>query len=177
MSPEELPWFALKVYTRREEMVFAALESRGYQPFLPTYLEARKYSDRIKKINAALFPGYLFCRLDVSKRLPILTTPGVEHIVGIGGVPMAVPETEISAIRRVLESGRTAVPWPYLTVGEKVVIQYGSLAGVEGLISSVRGEERLILSIHLLQRSVSVEIDRSWIRPLNTGPRNPQLNA
>lgn len=164
--PCTLAWFALKVRARSEALVGGCLQNKGYEVFLPSYLETRKYSDRMVKVSAALFPGYLFCQLDPSRRLPILTTPGVEQIVGFGGAPEPVPESELDAVRRVLEAGAQAVPWPYLTTGQKVRIEYGALSGVEGLVVRIRGEERLVLSVNLLQRSISVDIDRGWIRPL-----------
>ena len=159
-------WFALKVRARGEALVGKCLENKGYPVFLPSYFESRKYSDRVVKVSAALFPGYLFCQLDPSRRLPVLTTPGVECIVGFGGVPEPVPESELEAVRRVLQSGAQAVPWPYLATGQKVRIEFGALNGVEGLVVRIRGEERLVLSVNLLQRSICVDIDRSWIRPL-----------
>jgi transcriptional antiterminator NusG len=166
--PSGLTWFALKVRTRGESLVADSLRHRGAEIFLPTYLELRRYSDRIKKTPAALFPGYLFCRIDPADRLPILTAPGVEHFVGAGNIPVPIPDSEITAIQRVAESGAAAIPWPYIAAGQRIRIEYGALAGLEGLVAQVRGTDRLILSVHLLQRSVCVEIDRSWIRPLST---------
>src|SRR5258708_5307579 len=97
-------WYAFKVRTSGELRVRAALEYKGYETFLPTQLEVRKYTDRLKKIDAPLFPGYIFSRLDVSKRLPLLTTPGVESIISMAGVPQPIPEQEIEAVRNVVES-------------------------------------------------------------------------
>lgn len=165
-----LDWFALKVRAKSEALVGGCLENKGYPVFLPSYFECRKYSDRIAKVSAALFPGYLFCQLDPSRRLPVLTTPGVERIVGFGGVPHPVPDSELEAVRRVLEAGSQAIPWPYLATGHRVRIEYGALQGVEGLVVRIRGEERLVLSVNLLQRSICVDIDRSWIRPLQVVP-------
>lgn len=168
--PSPLPWFALKVRARSESLVSECLVNKGYETFLPSYFESRRYSDRIVKVAAALFPGYLFCQLDPNRRLPVLTTPGVERIVGFARGPESIPEAELDAIRRVLESGAQAIPWPYLKTGQKVRIEYGALTGVEGLVIRIRGEERLILSVDLLQRSICVDIDRSWIRPLQIVP-------
>jgi len=175
---QDLPWFALKVRTRGELLVGESLRQRDTCVFVPTYVECRRYSDRIKKTPTALFPGYLFCRIDPKFRLPVLTAPGVEHFVGAGNQPSPIPDSEIAAIQRVVESGAAAIPWPYLAAGQRIRIEYGALAGLEGLVAQVRGSDRLVLSVHLLQRSVCVEIDRSWIRPLaaaaaDGGKRNP----
>ena len=100
------------------------------------------------------------------------------RLVGAGNQPSPIPDSEIAAIQRVVESGATAIPWPYLAAGQRIRIEFGALAGLEGLVAQVRGSDRLVLSVHLLQRSVCVEIDRSWIRPLaaaaaDGGKRNP----
>jgi transcription antitermination factor NusG len=164
--PSTYPWYALKVRTRCESIISIALERKEYVTFVPTYQEARQYSDRIKKVEAPLFPGYLFCRLDAKRRLPVLTTPGVHYILGNNGEPEPLPEEEVAAIERVVRSGAVARPWPFLKTGSRVRVEHGAFAGVEGILLNERGTDRLILSITMLQRSVSVEIDRSWIRPL-----------
>jgi transcription antitermination factor NusG len=162
------PWFALKVRSRNEAVTGSLLAGKGYEAFVPSYVDCRVYSDRIKKVDAALFPGYVFCRLDPEKRLPVLKTPGVEYILTLDGVPAAVPEDEIAAIQRITKAGVDAKPWPYLKAGHKVRVEFGAFTGLEGLFVEERGVDRLVVSVTLLQRSVSVEIDRTWIRPIDT---------
>jgi transcription antitermination factor NusG len=166
-SESSLPWFALRVRSRAEQLAGTALSGKGFEVFVPTYVECRRYSSCVKKVEAALFPGYLFCRLDVNQRLPILTTPGVEHIVSFGGIPQAIADREISAIRTVVDSRLPAIPWPYLKAGNPVRIEFGPLAGLEGQVVLEKSRERLVLSVDLLQRSISVEIERTWVRPLS----------
>lgn len=161
-----MPWFALKVRLRNEGAVHRALTRKAYETFLPTYTDLRRYSDRIKKVDAPLFPGYLFCRIDPVQRLPVLTTAGVEYIVSLNGEPEPVPEHEVAAIERITRNGAAAKPWPYLQAGHRVRVECGAFAGLEGILTGERGDERLVISVTLLQRSVAVEIDRTWIRPL-----------
>ena len=160
------PWYALKVRARSEPLVRTALERKAYETFLPTYQEARQYSDRVKKVDAPLFPGYLFCRLDVCRRLPVLTTPGVDYILGSSGDPEPIPEDEITSIERVLRSSAKVGPWPFLKTGSRVRVERGAFTGVEGILVNERGSHRLVLSVSMLQRAVSVEIDRTWVRPV-----------
>ena len=160
-------WFALKVRNKTESTVETILQGKNLATLLPTYTEVRRYSDRLKKVNAALYPGYVFCRFDPTNRLPVLTTPSVEYIVGNGKEPKSVEEGEIASIQRLVESGATAQPWPYLREGQKVRIEHGSLSGVEGYLVSIKGQDRLVLSVELLQRSVAVHIDRLAVRPLS----------
>lgn len=164
------PWFALQVRMRHEAGVAEHLESKGYEWFLPLYKARRRWSDRIKEIDSALFPGYLFCRFNPLDRLPILKTPGVTQVVGYNRVPVPVDEQEIEAIRTLVNSGVTNFPCPYLEVGSKVRIEAGALRGLEGLLTEVKGKRRLVLSITLLQRSVAVEIDSESVSVLHALP-------
>jgi transcription antitermination factor NusG len=105
--------------------------------------------------------------------LPILTTPGVIAIVGAGKTPIPVADEEIATVRAVLRSGLAAQPCPFLNVGAGVYIERGPLAGIEGIVTNLNKKYRLVISVTLLQRSVAVEIDREWARPIpdRMGPR------
>jgi transcription antitermination factor NusG len=92
----------------------------------------------------------------------------VISIVGSGRIPVAISDREIDAIQTVIRSGLHLQPWPQLAVGSRVVIEQGPLKGLEGVALDVKKKYRLFLSVPLLQRSVSVEIDREWVRPLST---------
>lgn len=163
-------WYALRVRSKFESVASATLRGKGYEEFLPVYLSRRRWSDRVKELALPLFPGYLFCRFDVHDRLPILTTLGVVAIVGAGKTPVPVSDEEIAAVEAVVRSGLPAQPWPCLTVGSRVFIERGPLAGVEGIALNVDKKYRLVVSVSLLQRSVAVEIEREWARPILNGP-------
>ena len=117
----------------------------------------------------AFFPGYVFCRFNPEKRLPVLTTPGVVSVVGIGKIPAPVEDHEISALQSVVTSGCRTQAWPFLRVGQTVRIEAGPLAGLEGLLVAVKNCTRLVVSVTLLQRAVAVEIDHLWAYPISRG--------
>ena len=160
---QQWPWFAILVRTSREKTANLLLENAGYECFLPISKYMRRWSDRMKEIEVPLFPGYLFCRMNPHNRLPVLMTPGVIQIVGVGKTPMPVGEEEIAAIQRVGKSGLSTMPWPYLGVGHVAQIDDGPLRGMTGIVIKIKSGWKLVLSVNLLQRSVAVEIDRSWI--------------
>jgi transcription antitermination factor NusG len=166
VADNDLPWFALQVRVRHEAGVAHFLEGAGYTWFLPSHKCRKRLSDRVKVVEAPLFPGYLFCRFDPQKRLPILKTPGVIQIVGCNRTPIAVDELEIKALQTLVRSGLPNQPWPFLTVGDRVQIDSGPLRGVEGILVALRANHRLVLSVTLLQRSVAVEIDSAFVRSL-----------
>jgi transcription antitermination factor NusG len=164
---DELPWFAVHVRTRHETAIASFLEAKGYEQFVPLYKFKKRWSDRIKVLEAPLFPGYLFCRFDPQFRLPILKTPGVIQIIGYNRIPTPIDETEISAIQTVIESGMQTQPWPFLEVGEHVRIGSGSLRGLDGIVVKMKENHRLVVSVTLLRRSVAVEIDSSLVEPFS----------
>jgi transcription antitermination factor NusG len=161
------PWFALRVKPNYEKPVAAMLRGKGFEEFLPLHRTRRQWSDRVKVMDLPLFPGYLFCRLNLQDRMPLLTTPGFLYIVGIGRNPEPVDETEILAIRSVLRSGLPVTPWPSLMVGQKVQLKHGPLRGLVGVLTKIANQHRMYVSVTLLKRSVSVEVAPEWIQPMS----------
>ncbi len=165
-SEPEFQWFALKVRSRAEKSTESTLQNRGFEVFCPTYLERRRYSDRIKELQSPLFLGYVFCRLDWNNRLPVLSTSNVDYIVGFGSEPTPVLSSEINALQALSRSGAFCQPHPFLQVGQKVRLQSGPLADLEGILVGARGNHRLIVSVGLLQRSIAAEIDSAFVQPV-----------
>jgi transcription antitermination factor NusG len=169
MPEDNTRWYAFSVIPRKEKVTSQTLRAKGYEEFLPLYTEKRPWSDRIKAVELPLFPGYVFCRLDPQVRLPILKIPSINQIIGFGKTPQPVEDAEIANLQAVCKAGIHAVPCPYLTAGARVNILEGPLKGVEGILvqDAVQASDpRLIVSVTLLQRSISVEINREWISPL-----------
>ena len=160
-------WFALHVRSRHDKLVAANLAVRGMEPLIPLYRSRRRWSDRTRVMELPLFPGYVFCRFDPGSMLPVLTTPGVVRVVSAGKRPCPVAEEEIAAIQRIVRTGNSVEPWPYLRAGQKVKILDGPLFGIEGILVDVKNRTRLVVSVHLLQRSIAVELDRDCIGPPN----------
>lgn len=168
---QAIQWYAVQTKTSREKFVAEILRGKGYEEFVPLYRSRRRWSDRIKEVELPLFPGYVFCKFDAGRRLPILTTPGVLLIVGHGRAPVPVEDTEIEALRAVVRSRLQAQPWPYLQVGQRVRIEGSPLAGMEGILLELKNSCRIVVSVDLLQRSVAVEVDHNWVRPIGPAPR------
>jgi len=170
-----LNWYALRVKPRCEKAVADALGGKGYEEFLPLHRERRRWSDRVVSVELPLFPGYVFCRFDAQRRLSILTTPGVLFVVSAGKLPVPVDDQEVAALRILVASQLQLEPWPYLHVGQRIQIVGGPLAGAEGILLSVRKqqrhENRLVVSVTLLQRSVAVEIPESSAWPASSEVR------
>jgi len=167
-STNGFSWFALQVRSRWEGATAGLLRGKGLETLQPTFTTKRKWSDRFKVVEAPLFPGYVFCRFDVHDRLPVLITPGVISVVGSGKTPIAVDDTEILSIQAAIGSGIHMEPWPYVQIGERVRLKDDVLDGIEGILTSFKGSDRVVISVSLLRRSVALEIDRTRITPLGS---------
>ncbi len=167
-APENVgyPWFAVRVRSNREHVVSLHLRERGFEQFCPSYQVENQWTDRKKLTERFLFPGYVFCRVNPSDRLPVLIIPGVVGLISFGTTPEPIPDIEIERVQRLVQSGLPLAPWPYLQAGDRILIEHGPLAGLEGVLQRAKGKYRLVVSLNLLQRSVSAEVDREWVRPI-----------
>jgi transcription antitermination factor NusG len=170
-GPLRFPWYALRLRSRSEHLADQLLKARGVETFLPTYRARRVWSDRIKILDLPLYPGYLFCRFEYERRLPILQCSGVVDVVSDGRKGLVIPEEEIMAVRKIVQSELRCSPWPFLKAGQRVEIHKGPLRGIEGTLLVQKKNYRLVVSIPLLQRSVNVEIEEDWVRPLSSSIR------
>jgi transcription antitermination factor NusG len=164
---DEPAWWALYTRHQHEKTVAEVLAAKGLEVFLPLYHSMRRWKDRRKMISLPLFPCYVFVRGGVNCRLPIVTTPGVCMILSKGDHASTIPEAEIEALRRAVENPLRVEPHPFLRCGERVRIRRGTLEGVEGILVRKKNSIRLILSVDMLARSVSVEIDAEDVEPVS----------
>jgi transcription termination/antitermination protein NusG len=166
MSIETLDgkWVALQVKPKAEKIVASILGGKGYEHFLPMYT---RRPARIRRGDSPhplpMFPGYVFCRYRCSTNGLMVTTPGVVRIVGIGRTPAPIDDQEISALFKIVEAGLPVEPCEFQR-GDRVEIVSGPFQGVLGQVMSMRGEHRLVVSVELLQRSVSVNIDADCVQ-------------
>jgi transcription antitermination factor NusG len=155
------PWHAAYTRHQHEKVAARILAFKGIEVFLPLYNAQHRWKDRVKKLSLPLFPCYFFFRGGGRRALDILSTPGVCSLVRSGDQIAVIPEPEIEWVRRVVNSCVTVEPHPFLNYGDRVRVISGPLTGVEGIFVRKKDRLRLILSVHLLQRSVAVEVDGS----------------
>ena len=163
---EQVEWNAVYTRHQHEKLVAESLAGNGFEVFLPTYNVIRKWTDRKKQLSLPLFPCYVFVRSNFERRLRILRTPGVHFLVMFAGRPAPIPDSEMDAIRKAVESRLRVEPHPFLRCGDWVRVTSGPLADVEGILVRKKGSYRLILSAELLGKSIAVEIDAFSVKPL-----------
>ena len=159
-------WYAAYTCAQHEKRVAAELGAREVEHFLPLYSSLRRWKDRRVQLELPLFPGYVFVRLALRERLRVLQIPSVVRLVGFGGLPTPLPDTEMGIMRSGFSQSLCAEPHPFLTVGRRVRITAGPFAGLEGILKRKKSSLRVVVSLELIERAVAVDVDAADVRPV-----------
>jgi transcription antitermination factor NusG len=167
-SRGEARWYAVSTRSRQEKTAASMLENLEVGHFLPLIEEERQWSDRKQKVTLPLFPGYLFVQIARSNELQlrVLKVPGIVNFIGNQGGPLAIPESEIESIRTALVHGYRCSPHPFLKAGDRVRVVRGALAGIEGTLIRCGVQTKIVISVEMIQRSVSIGATASDVEPV-----------
>ncbi len=160
-------WYALYTKPRAEKKVYGALLEKEQEAYLPTIIRVRQWKDRKKKVEMALFPGYLFVRIDYKYRFDILQINGVVKIINFKGIPAVVPDRQIEDLKKLLEHPDTLRLEKTLPAGQMVEVTDGPFKGVRGWVKTIKDESRLVIIIESIQQSLSVEIDAGQVKKIS----------
>jgi len=164
-SSLEIPqWFAVHTSAQREKKVAEYLLRAGVEQFLPVYESRRRWKDRVVTIETPLFTGYLFVRIPLLEKLRVLNAPGVARFVCQNGRPAAIPEEDIVRVKSGMVKG--AIPHPYLTVGRRVAVTTGPLAGTSGILVRKKNNLRLVVCIDSIARAMAIEVSEADVQPI-----------
>jgi transcription antitermination factor NusG len=165
---ENLTWYAIQTMPKHERKVAGELRLKGLHTFLPLFPSTRKWSDRSRVLDLPLFPGYVFVHMSAAPetRISVLRTGGVTGFVGVRGMGVPIPENQIAAVESILEKKLVCSPYPFLNLGQRVRIRGGSLEGIEGILTEIKGDLSLVISVELIQRSLAIQVAGYRIEPI-----------
>ncbi|MHC1727343.1 MAG: transcription termination/antitermination protein NusG [Syntrophobacteraceae bacterium] len=167
-EPSREEWYALYVQVNHEKEVAKRLEQRAIASFLPLMESWSKRLDRRKKIQVPLFPGYVFVHvlLDNYANLNIVKTPGALNLLRNSEGPLSIPAYQIENLQTMLRCSQALSTHPYLQEGQWVQVVRGPLAGCIGILNRLDAKRgRLVVSIDIIKKSVSVELDMEDVEP------------
>jgi transcription termination/antitermination protein NusG len=160
-------WHALWTRSHCEQLVHDQLAAKGFELFLPTIDQWSRRGSVKHLIRVPMFPGYVFLQggMDKTRYVEVVKARGLVHVLGERWDRLAtIPDGEIEAIRRIVDARVPAVAYTYLSEGNRVRITRGPLTDVEGvLVRTKPNRGLLVVSIDLLQRSVAVQVDCTWV--------------
>ena len=165
---EPFQWYAVRTRPRHEKRTASELEQKGITTFLPLVIETHRWSDRRKKVELPLFPRYAFVNIEPTpaNRVSVLRTIGVLSFVGSHNQGAPIPEGQIQGIRSLLANRIQFSPHFFLRVGQRVRIRGGCLDGVEGILIRQNGDQSLVLSVEMIQRSLAINIEGYDVEPV-----------
>ena len=165
-------WYAAYTCANHEKCVAAELGARDVEHFLPLYSSVRRWKDRRVRLTLPLFPGYIFIRLALQDRLRVLQIPSVVRLIGFGGLPTTLPDEEVEILRSRLADQLRAEPHPFLTVGRRVRIVSGPLAGFEGILCRKKNNLRFVVSVDIIRSAFAVDVDAADVQPVQESKKN-----
>jgi transcription antitermination factor NusG len=160
-------WFAVQTRPRHEKKVSAELREKGVSAFLPLVSSTRQWSDRSRVVEMPLFPQYVFVRIaqTLDTRVSVLRTNGVTSFVGTRGIGVPIPDEQMERVQTVVARGIPVTPHSFLNVGSRIRIRGGALDGLQGILIAVNGDQTLVVSVELIQRSIAIRIAGFSIEP------------
>jgi transcription antitermination factor NusG len=180
MHHDGASWYAVSTKSRQEKTAASVLEYMAIASFLPLLHQERRWSDRKQMVNMPLFPGYVFVRIEGSSELQlrVLKVPGIVDFVRNRTGPLSIPEKEIEDVQAVLSHGVGCSPHPFLKAGDRMRVVRGALAGVEGTLIRCGSQSKLVISVEMIQRSVSISVAESDVDVVScVATRQPPLSA
>jgi transcription antitermination factor NusG len=169
-------WYAAYVKHQHEKKAADLLQRKGIEVLLPLQRVVHRWKDRNKTLSLPLFPSYLFVHTNLEDKWSILNTPGIFFLVVNQGGDSTIPLDEIESIRRLVASGRPSQPHPYLASGDRVQISAGPLQGLTGILDRFKNQNRVVLTVELLQMAVSIEVELSNLQRVQI-PCKPNSHA
>jgi transcription antitermination factor NusG len=164
---EDLHWYVARTRPNHEKRVAEQLDHREMAHLLPLFNSIRQWKDRKVRLAMPLFPGYVFVRISLRERVRVLEVPGVAGLVGFGTRPAPLADEEIRSIQCCVNHESGIEPHPYLCVGRRARVRSGPLQGVEGIIVRLKNRTRLVLSLHRIQCSATLDVAQIELEPID----------
>lgn len=165
----DAPWYVIWSEARAEKKVAKRLEARGFDVWLPTTTQKRRWSDRWQMVTLPLFPGYLFASPGPEGYVPLLRTPGVLTLVKVGLAPAALSPTYVAQLKSVVENPSVAVevvPEGHnFVTGDEVLVREGPLAGWRGIVTEMRGARKLLVWVQGVGRGLLCTLGPAAVVP------------
>jgi transcriptional antiterminator NusG len=171
MAEIGLRWFAFRTRPRAEKRVHKLLRSTGFESYLPLIERISQWSDRKKRVEYPLFPGYVFCQVERERIGDVVRTTGIVDVVRVGDQAAPVRDDELDSVRALMEganrTGTEVHPAHFLKPGENVLVASGPFEGLRGTLTEERGSLQVVVNIRTLQQAVGVQMDRRHLVSVN----------
>ena len=157
--------------SRAEKKVAERLVEAGVEVFLPMVEVLRQWSDRKKKVQKALFNGYVFVKTDRNNLWNCLQTPGAVKFVNFSGVPATIRDEDVETIQRLVATGVSIeTDGSEISPGEKVKVIGGSLEDMVGECIEKGNKDYFLIRIPGIYQNMLVSIPRKYLQVIESAP-------
>lgn len=165
-------WVALYTNSRAEKKAAKTLKTAGYEVYLPLQITRRQWSDRWKSVEVPLISSYIFAKIRSKDVVPVRNTANVVSIVSWHGQPAVIPDSEINAIKQLMETKAKihVRNTSLLKLGTRVRIVEGPFVNMEGMLISDCEEGNFCVSISGLDFALVTTIEESILVPAEEDP-------
>ena len=159
-------WYVIYTRPRWEKKIAAILDQKGIENYCPLNKVERKWSDRKKTILEPLFKGYIFIKIEETKKWDIKQIDGIVNYVYWLGKPARVRQSEINNIKFFLnEFTSVEVINSKIVIKDAVIINEGILMNYKGMVIDVFGNKARV-QIDSLGIRLSALFEKSSLSPI-----------
>ena len=160
LTDDILKWYALYTKSRAEKKVYDELRQKGLNVYLPLKRELKPWSDRKKWVETPIINSYVFVNIPICDYLRVFESPGVLSYVTVNKKAIAIPNHEIEAMQRAVESKLSLNVEPTnIQKGQIITITSGPMKGISGEVVEVQGTKKLYLRISNIGYSLVITLD------------------
>lgn len=163
-----LRWYAIQTKANKEKEVEKRLSDLHVEVFLPWMRMRRRIGSRFHWGLVPLFPGYLFCRLDlVQSGKAARYSPGVRDFLKFGNQIAEVGIEILASLRERCPEGIAQIEFLSAKPGDAVKIKEGPFSGIEAIFEkNMKGSERVAVLLDILGRQTRLVLPSETIEKI-----------
>lgn len=157
-------WVVLHTRPRAEKKIIQLSGRQNARFYLPVQKREHRYGGRLRVFEKPLFTGYVFCKCAPRDFQWFRQNHQVARVIAVENQDKLC--RQLAQLHQALTAGKVTEVLPYLEKGRQVHISYGPMKGLEGVVIRRKGEDRFVLQVEMIQQSILVEVDHSYLEPI-----------
>jgi transcriptional antiterminator RfaH len=161
-------WYAVHTLPLGEVRAERHLNFQRYRTFSPKRRKSVRHARKLRTVEAAFFPRYLFVVLDLGRQQwrNINATCGVSRLVMSGGRPLAVPPGIVEALIASTDADGFVHFGQHLKLGSSVRLLAGPFAEQLGVLDHLEDSGRVRVLLDILGRQVAISTGSHNVFPI-----------
>ena len=158
MDPRSNQWYVIYTRPKFEKKIARRLDDYSIEHFMPLKSEEHQWHDRRKTVVVPVLPNYIFVRCQPADMLKIYSIAGFVRFISTGGEPDVVADPAMEIIKKVLLTEHE-ITADVIAPGETVRIVAGPFEGAEGVITSCKGNYRVVVKIDVINQYAMISVN------------------